>query len=121
LILLSGPSLVLVFMLVQIRGTTSKLREAVSTGGLWFGTLTQSLSMLLFFSWCLRIDLQLDIECLHEGIRATMLVYFAGMIQSRNHIFFGCGFCSRLWRTCMERCNILNPPNDWEDILEEGC
>lgn len=41
--------------------------------------------------------------------------------ESRNHLFFGCGFCSRLWRTCMKRCNIPNSPNDWEDILEEGC
>jgi hypothetical protein len=41
--------------------------------------------------------------------------------ESRNHLFFGCGFWSRLWRTFMERCNIPNPPNDWEDILEEGC
>jgi len=51
----------------------------------------------------------------------TACVFCRNGIESRNHLFFGCGFCSCLWRTCMERCNIPNPPNDWEDILEEGC
>jgi hypothetical protein len=53
----------------------------VSTDGLWFGTLTPSISRLLLFGWCLRIDLQLEIECLHGAIRATLLVYFVGMVQ----------------------------------------
>jgi hypothetical protein len=88
LILLSGPSPVLVCLLVQIRGTTSELREFVSTGGLWFDTLTQSLSRLLFFGWCLRINLQLEIECLHGGMRATLLVYFARMVQRVEITYF---------------------------------
>jgi len=103
---------------VQICGTISELREFVSTGGLWFGTLTQSLSRLLLFGWYLRIDLQLEIECLHGGYEGnTACVFCRNGTESRNHLFFGCGFCSRLWQTCMEWCNILNPPTDWEDIL----
>jgi hypothetical protein len=70
-----------VFLLVQIRETTSVLREVVSTGGLWFGTVTQSLSRLLFFGWCLRIHLRLKIESLYGGMRATLLVSSAGIVQ----------------------------------------
>lgn len=51
----------------------------------------------------------------------TTSVFCQNGTESRNHLFFGCGLCSRLWRICMERCNIPNPPNDWEDILEEWC
>jgi len=50
----------------------------------------------------------------------TACVFCWNGTKSKNHLFFGCRFCSRLWRTCMEWCNIPNPPNDWENILEEG-
>jgi len=105
-------------MLVQIHETTSELREAVSTGGLWFGTLTPSIILWLVF----KNRLTTGDRMLAWGYKGdTTCVFCRNGIESRNHLFFGCGFCSCLWRTCMERCNIPNPPNDWEDILEEGC
>jgi hypothetical protein len=51
----------------------------------------------------------------------TSCIFCRNGIESRNHLLFGCGFCSWIWKTCMQRCNILDPLTDWPDLLEEGC
>jgi hypothetical protein len=54
--------------------------------------------------------------------KETLVVCFAEAVQKALTIyFFSCGFSSRIWKTCFQRCNILNPPTRWDDVLVEGC
>jgi hypothetical protein len=41
--------------------------------------------------------------------------------ESRNHIFFSCGFSSRVWKTCLQRCSLLNCYTSWSEMIDEGC
>lgn len=62
-----------------------------------------------------------------QEIRWWPLIWFPhtipkqGIIESCDHLFFQCSFSSRIWRTCMRHCSILNPPLDWHDVIDEGC
>jgi hypothetical protein len=42
-------------------------------------------------------------------------------IESRDHIFFSCGFSSRVWKTCLQWCGLLNLSTSWSDLIDEGC
>jgi len=40
----------------------------------------------------------------------TNCVFCRNGTESRDHLFFSCGFSSRIWKTCLQRCDVLNPP-----------
>jgi hypothetical protein len=42
-------------------------------------------------------------------------------LESRDHLFFRCSFSSRIWKNCMQRCNIENPDIDWLNVMDTGC
>lgn len=46
-------------------------------------------------------------------------VFYRNGTESRDHLFFLCGFSSWIWKTCMQRCNILDFPTNWIDLIEE--
>ncbi|XP_062158796.1 uncharacterized protein LOC133866284 [Alnus glutinosa] len=41
-------------------------------------------------------------------------------VESRDHLFFSCGFSRRIWYTIMRDCSIPYPPVEWDDI-EDWC
>jgi len=51
----------------------------------------------------------------------TQCVFCRHGIESRDHLFFRCSFSSRIWKNCMQRCNIDNPDLDWSNVLDVGC
>lgn len=50
----------------------------------------------------------------------TLCVFCRGSIERRNHLLFSCGFSSRIWKSCMQMCNILNSPTSWDDMVSVG-
>jgi hypothetical protein len=42
-------------------------------------------------------------------------------IESRNHIFFSCGFSSRVWKICLQQCGLLNCSTSWSEVIDERC
>ena len=42
-------------------------------------------------------------------------------VETRDHLFFECSFSSRIWKFCMLRCIVEQPPTIWDDILQLGC
>jgi hypothetical protein len=49
------------------------------------------------------------------------MCFLSSWYESRDHLFFECGFSFRIWKTCLQRCNVLDPPTVWDDLIEEGC
>lgn len=41
-------------------------------------------------------------------------------IESREHLFFKCSYCARIWREGMNRFSVLNPRDDWDEVVELG-
>jgi len=41
-------------------------------------------------------------------------------IEDRDHLFFSCGFSSRIWKHVMELCGVLHPPTCWDDVVSLG-
>jgi hypothetical protein len=39
-------------------------------------------------------------------------------VESRDHLFFSCGFSRRIWYTIMRDCSIPCPPVEWDDIAD---
>jgi len=39
-------------------------------------------------------------------------------MESRQHLFFNCSYCLRLWREGMNICNVFNSPIVWEELDE---
>jgi hypothetical protein len=61
--------------------------------------------------WLLVWDFKGDVNC--SFCRAG--------IESRNHLFFSCGFSSRVWKTCLQWCGLLNCYTSWSELIDEGC
>jgi hypothetical protein len=38
-------------------------------------------------------------------------------MESREHMFFKCGFSARIWKECMARCNVSLLLTDWDDVI----
>ena len=38
--------------------------------------------------------------------------------ETRNHLFFNCGFAWHLWETCSTRCGF-NPERSWDRVMEQ--
>jgi len=51
----------------------------------------------------------------------TSCVFCRSGTESRDHIFFLYGVSSRIWKECMQRCGILMPTNNWDELIDEGC
>jgi hypothetical protein len=52
-----------------------------------------------------------DVKCL----------FCRNQLESCAHLFFECSFSYIIWKFCMARCRVANPPTVWEDILQLGC
>lgn len=50
----------------------------------------------------------------------VLCVFCRGGIEGRNHLFFDCSFCRRVWRGNLENCLVSNIPYSWDDIVERG-
>jgi hypothetical protein len=48
-------------------------------------------------------------------------VFCRNGIEDRDHLFFSCGFSSRIWKHVMELCCVLNSPICWDDVVSLGC
>jgi len=51
----------------------------------------------------------------------TSCVFCRRGTESRDHLFFQCSFSSRIWKECMNRCSIVQPGFDWQEVMEEDC
>jgi len=40
-----------------------------------------------------------------------------GCIESRDHLFFLCGFSQRIWFALMNACGYYDPPLDWDSVV----
>jgi len=40
-----------------------------------------------------------------------------GCIESRDHLFFLCGFSRRIWFALMKACGYSDPPSDWDLVV----
>jgi hypothetical protein len=52
---------------------------------------------------------------------STVCFFCRHRLESRGHLFFECGFSSRIWQAAMARCFVEKPPLLWEDVLQLGC
>lgn len=39
-------------------------------------------------------------------------------IESKEHLFFHCGFSKRIWREGLRSCLILDPSVEWDDVIQ---
>jgi hypothetical protein len=51
----------------------------------------------------------------------TSCVFCRGGTKSRDHLFFLCGFNSRIWKEWLKLCDVLNPTTNWDEVIDEGC
>jgi hypothetical protein len=42
------------------------------------------------------------------------------VIEDRDHLFFACGYSSRIWKQVMILCSVFNPPTCLEDVVSLG-
>jgi hypothetical protein len=50
----------------------------------------------------------------------TSCVFCRGGTESRDPLFFLCGFSSRIWKKCLKRCDVLYPTTNWDEVIDEG-
>lgn len=77
----------------------------------------------------LRLSRWLAIQnCLTTGNRLVKwgyegkvcCVFCRSGVESRGHLFFKCSYSRRIWKEGMSRCNVLNPPVDWDEVVKLG-
>jgi hypothetical protein len=52
------------------------------------------------------------------GYQGAVLCWFCHReLESRDHLFFNCGFSGRLWKTGLAECNVHNHPSDWDSLV----
>jgi hypothetical protein len=62
------------------------------------------------------------VRLLQWGYKGDVNCWFCrNHVESRDHLFFECSFSYRIWRFCMARCRVDNPPIIWDDIIQLGC
>jgi hypothetical protein len=55
------------------------------------------------------------------GYKGELICVFCrNGIESKEHLFFKCSFCARIWWEGMNRCNVLDPPDDWDELVKLG-
>lgn len=53
-----------------------------------------------------------------RGYKGVVVCLFCwSEMESREHMFFKCGFSARIWKECMARCTVALPWTEWEDVL----
>jgi hypothetical protein len=64
-----------------------------------------------FILWlALRNSLMMGDHLLSWGFQGDVLCPFCqGCIESREHLYFQCGFSCRIWRVALQKCLIENP------------
>ena len=76
-----------------------------------------------FIMWLAMKDRLLTGErLLKMGYKGEVQCSFChGCVETYDHLFFECSFSSRIWKFCMLRCRIEQPPIIWDDIVQLGC
>lgn len=55
------------------------------------------------------------------GFKGDVLCAFCrGGIEGRNHLFFECGFCRRVWMVNLRKCLISDLLYEWDAIVLSG-
>jgi hypothetical protein len=86
----------------------------------WFSLAIPKQAFILWLAKKDRLDT--GVRLLSWGYRGDIQCCFCrNQMESRNHLFFECSFCCRIWKFCMTRCIVANPPIIWEDIIQLGC
>jgi hypothetical protein len=47
-------------------------------------------------------------------------IFCKDVIEDRDHLFFTCGYSSRIWQQVMILCSMLNLPTCWKDVVFLG-
>jgi hypothetical protein len=56
------------------------------------------------------------------GYKGAVVCLFCGSkMESREHMFFKCGFSARIWKECMAICNVSLLLTDWDDVIYPPC
>ena len=85
--------------------------KKASSGG------SQVSSNIIYFLWLVFskwIDLLQEKSWQNGVLKGVYCVFCRNGIGSKKHRFFRCSHSGRIWKAGMSRCNILNPPVDWE-------
>jgi hypothetical protein len=75
-----------------------------------------------FLVWlAIKNALATGIRMLQWGFQGeTSCVFCRSVVEDLPHLFFLCGFSKRVWRKSLEKCSVLDPPTNWEDVLAWG-
>jgi hypothetical protein len=47
-------------------------------------------------------------------------IFYKPVIEDKYHLFFACGYSSRIWQQVMILCSMFNSPTCWEDVVSLG-
>lgn len=85
----------------------------------WFGIPIPKQAFILWLA--IRNGLTTGEKLLSWGYNGEAnCVFCRGCIESREHLFFECGYSRRLWRELLKKTLIHNPPLSWSDIKRMG-
>lgn len=51
----------------------------------------------------------------------VLCLFCRNCLESRDHLFFECGFSSRIWKAVLGRCLVNDPLTVWTEVLRFGC
>jgi hypothetical protein len=104
--------------LVQIQSNLALVRMG-TWNLIWFPMAIPRQSFILWLA--IRNSLTTGERLLSWGFGGNALCVFCrSCIEGRNHLFFYCSFCRRVWFGNLRRCLIVDLPYKWEDIVERG-
>lgn len=92
-----------------------------SYGAIWYGLKIVFQSIALLFGWQFsKIIYKRQTKQITSTRITTCL--FCGLIESRNHLFFECGYSSLVSQAIVAKCWKGGPiPNTWNDLISWGC
>jgi hypothetical protein len=86
----------------------------------WFAYAIPKQAFVLWLT--MRDSLTTGARLASWGFKGDVLCLFCRhCLESRDHLFFECGFSSRIWKACLVRCLVDNPPFIWSDVVSVGC
>jgi hypothetical protein len=102
-------------------GTPFRLRKMLWIGGHLFGFLFQILNQA-FITWlAMRDALTTGRNLFICGFQGDVKCIFCRhVIEDRDHLFFACGYSSKIWQQVMSLCSMLNRPTCREDVAFFG-
>jgi hypothetical protein len=87
---------------------------------IWFPLAIPKHAFILWLA--MKNRLVIGVRLLQWGYKGDVNYWFCrNHVESRDHLFFECSFSYRIWRFCMARCRVDNPPIMWADIIQLGC